>query len=394
MYYSDGLEKKVSYHALRKEVPMIKVVSGSIYDLPVPANLSYLWNYGSLLGCCLILQITTGIFLAMHYTPHVLEAFNSVVAIGRDVKNGWLIRSFHANGASFFFLMIYIHIARGLYYHSFYLRKTWIVGVHMFLLLMLVAFTGYVLPWGQMSYWAATVITNLVTAVPFVGETLVSYIWGGSTVCDATLKRFYVFHMYAPFLLGVLSAIHMAYLHETGSGNPLGVSADVDCVPFHPYYTYKDLFGIVVFLTAVSGVVLLSPDMFSDPENFIPADPAKTPIHIQPEWYFLFAYAILRSVPNKLGGVVLLVVSVLILYVLPFFRMSMIKGCQFNYVSQVLFWVFVANFILLSYFGTCTVEYPYDRVPMMSTVLYFVLFMLFLPLGRMWEKLVIVKSPR
>nr|YP_010393073.1 cytochrome b [Bactronophorus thoracites]UPX89043.1 cytochrome b [Bactronophorus thoracites]UPX89055.1 cytochrome b [Bactronophorus thoracites] len=394
MYNFNDLSNKVSYHALRKEVPVLKAVSGSLYDLPVPANLSYLWNYGSLLGCCLVLQITTGIFLAMHYTPHVLEAFNSVVSIGRDVKNGWVIRSFHANGASFFFIMIYVHIARGLYYHSFYLRKTWIVGVHMFLLLMLVAFTGYVLPWGQMSYWAATVITNLATAVPVIGEILVSYIWGGSTVCDATLKRFYVFHMYAPFLLGVLSAVHMVYLHETGSGNPLGVSADVDSVPFHPYYTYKDLFGIVVFLTAVSGVVLFSPDLFTDPENFIPADPAKTPLHIQPEWYFLFAYAILRSVPNKLGGVVLLVLSVLVLYLLPFFRKSVIKGSQFNYVSQALFWGFVFNFVVLSYFGTCTVEYPYDRVPLLSTIIYFVFFILYLPLSRLWEKAFVVRSPR
>nr|UPX89091.1 cytochrome b [Bankia setacea] len=389
MYYSDEASKNISYHAMRKEVPVLKVVSGSLYDLPVPANLSYLWNYGSLLGCCLVLQITTGIFLAMHYTPHVLEAFNSVVSIGRDVKNGWVIRSFHGNGASFFFIMIYIHIARGLYYHSFFLRKTWIMGVHMFLLLMLIAFTGYVLPWGQMSYWAATVITNLATAVPLVGETLVSYIWGGNTVCDATLKRFYVFHMYMPFLLGVLSALHMAYLHETGSGNPLGVVADVDSVPFHPYYTYKDLFGAVVFLAGLSSVVLLSPDVFTDPENFIPADAAKTPLHIQPEWYFLFAYAILRSGPNKLGGVILLVLSVLVLYLLPFFRMSMIKGSQFNYVSQALFWVFVANFVLLSYFGMCTVEYPYDSIPMMSTMLYFSFFATYLPVSFWWENTMI-----
>nr|YP_010393169.1 cytochrome b [Teredo bartschi]UPX89295.1 cytochrome b [Teredo bartschi] len=380
--------KSVVRHSPRKEISLLKVVSGSLYDLPVPVNISYGWNFGSLLGCCLVMQVTTGIFLAMHYTPHVMEAFGSVVSIGRDVKNGWVIRSFHANGASFFFIMVYLHMARGLFYHSFYLMKTWFIGVHMFLLLMLIAFTGYVLPWGQMSFWAATVITNLATAIPLVGEILVSYIWGGTTVCDATLKRFYVFHMYAPFLLGGLSALHMAYLHESGSGNPLGVSADLDSVPFHPYFTFKDLFGFIVFFMAISGVVLLSPDIFTDPENYIPADPAKTPLHIQPEWYFLFAYAILRSVPNKLGGVVLLVLSVLAFYTLPFFRKSMIKGSRFNYVSQVMFWVFLANFALLSYFGVCTVEHPYDKIPFMSTMLYFFFFALFLPVSYLWEKLV------
>lgn len=384
---SDFFMKSASHHSLRKEVPLLKVVSGSLYDLPVPTNLSYGWNFGSLLGCCLVMQITTGIFLAMHYTPHVSEAFDSVVAIGRDVKNGWVIRSFHANGASFFFIIVFLHIARGLFYHSFYLKKTWFIGVHMFLLLMLIAFTGYVLPWGQMSYWAATVITNLATAVPLVGETLVAYIWGGTTVCDATLKRFYVFHIYAPFILGGLSALHMAYLHETGSGNPLGVSADLDSVPFHPFFTFKDLFGFVVFFTGISGVVLLSPDVFTDPENFIPADAAKTPLHIQPEWYFLFAYAILRRVPNKLGGVVLLVLSVVVLYGLPFFRKRIIKGCRFNYARQVMFWVFIANFALLSYFGMCTVEHPYDKIPIISTMLYFSFFALFLPVSHLWEKL-------
>nr|UPX89247.1 cytochrome b [Lithoredo abatanica] len=386
-------EKKFSFHSTRKRVPIVKAVAGSLYDLPVPANLSYLWNFGSLLGCCLVLQITTGIFLAMHYTPYALEAFNSVISIMRDVKGGWVLRGFHANGASFFFIMIYVHIGRGLYYHSFCLKKTWVVGVHMFILLMLVAFTGYVLPWGQMSYWAATVITNLVTAVPMIGEVLVGYIWGAPTVCDATLKRFYVFHMYAPFLLALLSGVHMIYLHETGSGNPLGVSTDADSVPFHPYYTYKDLFGVVLFLGGISAVVLYSPDLFSDPENFIPADPTKTPIHIQPEWYFLFAYAILRSVPNKLGGVILLVLSVAVLYLMPLSLVPMVKGCQFNYVAQVLFWLFVFNFVLLTYFGTCTVEYPFDQVPMVSTAFYFLFYVVFLPATRVWESVVIVSEP-
>nr|UXF59413.1 cytochrome b [Dicyathifer mannii] len=365
-----------------------------MYDLPVPVNLSYLWNFGSLLGCCLVLQIITGIFLAMHYTPHALEAFNSVVSIMRDVKSGWILRGFHANGASFFFIMIYVHIARGIYYHSFCLKNTWIVGVHMFILLMLIAFTGYVLPWGQMSYWAATVITNLVTAVPVVGEIIVQYIWGAPTVCDATLKRFYVFHMYMPFLLALLSAVHMIYLHETGSGNPLGVSTDADSMPFHPYYTYKDLFGIVLLLAGVSGVVLYSPDLFSDPENFIPADPTKTPLHIQPEWYFLFAYAILRSVPNKLGGVILLVLSVAVLYLMPLLPVPMVKGSQFNYAAQVVFWAFIFDFVLLTYFGTCTVEYPFDLVPMIATILYFSFYLFYIPVTQYWEKKMVVKEPK
>nr|YP_010393181.1 cytochrome b [Teredothyra matocotana]UPX89343.1 cytochrome b [Teredothyra matocotana] len=380
-------------HSSRKRSAVLGAVAGSLYDLPVPANLSYLWNFGSLLGCCWVVQIASGIFLALHYTAYSPEAFNSVVEIMRDVNSGWMVRSFHANGASFFFVMIYFHIGRGLYYHSFNLHNTWIVGVHMFILLMLVAFTGYVLPWGQMSYWAATVITNLVTAVPIIGQTLVEYIWGAPTVCDATLKRFYVFHMYGPFLLGVLSAIHMIYLHETGSSNPLGVPSDMDTVPFHPYYTSKDLYGISIFLLSLTLVVLFSPDVFSDPENFIPADPTKTPLHIQPEWYFLFAYAILRSIPNKLGGVICLVLSVASLYLLPLCKGLMLKGNQFNYLGQVMFWGFVGDFALLSVFGACTVEYPYDLLPLIATGLYFLFYMSFIPLMGFWEKLVIVCEP-
>lgn len=371
-------------------MPALQAVSGAIYDLPVPGNISYFWNFGSLLGCCLVLQITTGILLTTHYTPHVIEAFDSVVGIIRNLQGGWAIRGFHANGASFFFLFVLFHIGRGVFYHSFFLTKTWIVGVHMFLLLIIVAFTGYVLPWGQISYWAATVITNLVTAVPFIGGRLVEFIWGGATVCDATLKRFFAFHVLGPFLLALLAVLHILYLHEDGSSNPLGVKTARESTPFHPLFTYKDGLGIAALVGAISMVVLVRPDMFTDPENFIPADPTKTPIHIQPEWYFLFAYRILRRVPNKLGGVVLLLSSVLVLYTLPFCIKPKIKGTQHNYAGKILFWVFVINFFCLTSLGACSVEYPFDLAPIFCTIYYFAFFLLYSPCCYIWEKVVVI----
>nr|YP_010393157.1 cytochrome b [Nototeredo knoxi]UPX89283.1 cytochrome b [Nototeredo knoxi] len=334
--------------------------------------------------------MTTGILLTTHYTPHVLEAFDSVVGIMRNLQGGWAIRGFHANGASFFFLFVFFHIGRGVFYHSFFLAKTWVIGVHIFLLLMIVAFTGYVLPWGQMSYWAATVITNLVTAIPFIGGSLVEFIWGGATVCDATLKRFFAFHVLGPFLLALLAALHMLYLHEDGSSNPLGVKTASESTPFHPLFTYKDVLGMAVLVGAISMVVLVKPDMFTDPENFMPADPTKTPVHIQPEWYFLFAYSILRSVPNKLGGVVLLLSSVLVLYTLPFCMKPKIKGTQHNYAGKILFWVFVTNFFCLTSLGACSVEYPFDLAPIFCTLYYFGFFLLYSPCCYMWEKMVIM----
>nr|AFV57320.1 cytochrome b [Harpadon nehereus] len=288
---------------LRKTHPLMKIANDALVDLPAPSNISALWNFGSLLGLCLITQIVTGLFLAMHYTSDVATAFSSVAHICRDVNYGWMIRNLHANGASFFFICIYIHIARGLYYGSYLYMETWNIGVILLLLVMMTAFVGYVLPWGQMSFWGATVITNLLSAVPYVGGTLVEWIWGGFSVDKATLTRFFAFHFLFPFVIVAVTAIHLLFLHETGSNNPTGINSDVDKIAFHPYFIYKDLLGFVIMLAGLSALAFFYPNLLGDPDNFTPANPLVTPPHIKPEWYFLFAYAILRSIPNKLGGV-------------------------------------------------------------------------------------------
>nr|YP_010943507.1 cytochrome b [Mactra alta]WLS55687.1 cytochrome b [Mactra alta] len=357
----------------------------SLVNLPVPPNLTVMWNFGSLLGTCWVVQVLSGLLLACHYTPDVSYAFDSVVYIMREVNNGWLIRSVHVNGASAFFVCIYIHIARGLFYHSFFKKHTWLVGCTLLVVLMMIAFTGYVLPWGQMSYWGATVITNLASAIPYVGSGLVEWMWGGFSVGNATLKRFFVVHFLMPFALMALSAIHIFYLHETGSSNPLGVDSDAEAVPFHSFYTLKDLVGIVVMVSILTFVCMSCPDFFSDPINFNPADPLKTPTHIQPEWYFLFAYAILRSIPNKLGGVIGLVSSVAILYIMPFFPKGFQRGVQYNFFSQVLFWGFVGNFIILSFIGACPIEAPYDSMGIASSVVYFLFFPLYVLSYVYWD---------
>nr|UPX89006.1 cytochrome b [Xyloredo nooi] len=384
--FLNKIEMNFKVFSFRKNNAIAKALSGALYDLPVPVNISYFWNFGSLLGVCLSVQILSGLFLALHYTPEVEKAFFSVMMISREVQGGWLLRSFHANGASMFFFCIFMHMGRGLYYHSFRLGGTWISGVHMFILLMAIAFTGYVLPWGQMSYWAATVITNLFSAIPIIGGSIMEYIWGGSGVGDPTLKRFFVVHFISPFVLGLLIVVHMAFLHQTGSSNPLGLDSMNDCVPFHPYFSFKDFLGFFLFLGFLCLVVFFCPDFFSDPENFIPADKMKTPAHIQPEWYFLFAYSILRGVPNKLGGVVLLFASVVVFYVLPFFEMPKISGSQYNGLGQLYFWSFVFNFFLLSYMATCAVEYPFIQVTWFSTFFYFFFFFSFVWVFKHTEK--------
>nr|YP_009431980.1 cytochrome b [Donax vittatus]ATA66429.1 cytochrome b [Donax vittatus] len=371
----------------RHSNPILRLAAGSFYDLPCPINLSMWWNFGSMLGVVLVVQILSGVIMACHYTPHEALAFSSVVHIMHDVNQGWLFRSIHSNGATFFFFCIYAHMGRGLYYHSFFLHKTWMVGVSMYLLLMAIAFLGYVLPWGQMSYWGATVITNLFSAIPYVGQALTNWIWGGFVVCDATLKRFYVLHMYMPFVLAGLAGVHLFYLHETGSNNPLGVDDSGDLVPFHPYYSHKDFLGILIMVGLLIQVVLLEPDFFGSPENFIPANPYKTPLHIQPEWYFLFAYTILRSIPNKGGGVAALAGSVLILYLLPFRPKYFHQGLAFYPVSQVFFWVFVSSFLMLTFIGMRPVQEPYVLIGQVSSVVYFSFYPMHCFLERGWDLL-------
>lgn len=357
-----------------------------LWDLPSPRNLSIWWNFGSLIGVCLIVQIVTGIFLAMHYTADTKMAFSSVAHICRDVNYGWLLRNVHANGASLFFVCIYFHIGRGLYYGSYVKEITWKIGVVLFLLSILTAFFGYVLPWGQMSFWAATVITNLVTAVPYIGLDIVQWIWGGFSVENPTLHRFFVFHFLFPFVLAFLSVLHLLFLHETGSNKPLGISSDYDKVPFHVYYSSKDVVGFIVFFVSLVWLALLFPTALSDPENFIPANPLVTPPHIQPEWYFLFAYAILRSIPKKLGGVIALVMAILVLFLVPLLHMSRQNACCFRPLSQVIFWLVVGKFIILTWIGRQPVEAPFILLGQMASVFYFLFFLVIIPVSGLLEK--------
>nr|BAP74397.1 cytochrome b [Hynobius sp. KUHE 30338] len=372
-------------HPIRKTHPLIKIINGSFVDLPTPSNLSSLWNFGSLLGICLIAQIITGLFLAMHYTADTSSAFSSVAHICRDVNYGWLVRNIHANGASFFFICIYMHIGRGLYYGSYMYKETWNIGVILLFLVMATAFVGYVLPWGQMSFWGATVITNLLSAIPYMGDSLVQWIWGGFSVDKATLTRFFAFHFLFPFLIMGASIIHLLFLHETGSNNPTGIMSNMDKVPFHPYFSYKDALGFLIMLTVLFVLSLLSPNLLGDPDNFTPANPLITPPHIQPEWYFLFAYAILRSIPNKLGGVLALLASIMILMLIPMIHTSKQRSLTFRPMTQILFWLMVSNTLILTWIGGQPVEQPFIEIGQAASTLYFILFLIIMPLTGWWE---------
>nr|AUG59336.1 cytochrome b [Poecilia vivipara] len=370
---------------LRKSHPLLKIANDALVDLPAPVNISAWWNFGSLLGLCLIAQILTGLFLAMHYTSDISMAFSSVAHICRDVNYGWLIRNMHANGASLFFVCIYLHIGRGLYYGSYLYKETWNIGVILLLLVMMTAFVGYVLPWGQMSFWGATVITNLLSAVPYVGDTLVQWIWGGFSVDNATLTRFFAFHFLLPFIIAAATLVHLIFLHETGSNNPIGLNSDADKISFHPYFSYKDLLGFIFLLTTLVALALFSPNLLGDPENFTPANPLVTPPHIKPEWYFLFAYAILRSIPNKLGGVLALLASILVLMVIPLLHTSKQRSLTFRPLTQLLFWLLVADVIILTWIGGMPVEHPFIIIGQIASFLYFFLFLFLIPTAALVE---------
>nr|YP_010599799.1 cytochrome b [Nola angustipennis]WAL04259.1 cytochrome b [Nola angustipennis] len=373
--------------SLRKTHPIIKIINGSLIDLPTPSNISAWWNFGSLLALCLIIQILTGLFLTMYYTANIELAFYSVNYICRNVNYGWLIRTLHANGASFFFICVYLHIGRGIYYESFNLKYTWMVGVIILFLLMGTAFMGYVLPWGQMSFWGATVITNLLSAIPYLGSMLVNWIWGGFAVDNATLTRFYTFHFLLPFIILMMTMIHLLFLHQTGSNNPLGMNSNLDKIPFHPFFTFKDLIGFIILMFLLLTLTLTNPYLLGDPDNFIPANPLVTPVHIQPEWYFLFAYAILRSIPNKLGGVIALVMSILILIILPLTFNKKIQGIQFYPINQILFWCLITMIILLTWIGARPVEDPYILTGQLLTILYFSYYIINPLMSMYWDKL-------
>nr|URX53497.1 cytochrome b [Longicaputermes sinaicus]URX53523.1 cytochrome b [Longicaputermes sinaicus]URX53549.1 cytochrome b [Longicaputermes sinaicus] len=359
---------------IRSTHPLMKMANSALIDLPTPSNISAWWNFGSLLGTCLVIQIMTGLFLAMHYCPNIETAFSSVAHICRDVNYGWILRTLHANGGSLFFICIYMHIGRNMYYGSYKLVHTWSIGVVILFVTMATAFMGYVLPWGQMSFWGATVITNLLSAVPYLGTDLVQWVWGGFAVDNATLNRFFTLHFLMPFVIAALVLIHLLFLHQTGSNNPMGVKSDTDKVPFHPYFTTKDIFGFLVLFVALTTLSLSGPYALSDPDNFIPANPLVTPVHIQPEWYFLFAYAILRSIPNKLGGVIALVMSIAILFILPA-NSSNFSGMQFYPMNQVLFWTMTNTVILLTWIGARPVEDPYILTGQILTVMYFMYYL-------------------
>lgn len=377
---------------LRKNTPIIDNINSTLIDLPSPSSINYLWNFGSLLGLCLIIQIITGIFLAMHYTGDIKIAFSSIIHITRDVNYGFLIKSLHANGASAFFFCVYIHIAKALYYGSYKKKFLWFSGIIIFIIMMMTAFIGYVLPWGQMSFWAATVITNFLSAIPYIGNNIVQWIWGGFSVNNATLGRFFSLHYLCPFLLLGLLLTHIVLLHTKGSNNPLGIESNFDKISFHWYFIIKDIYGFFLLLILITFIIFFFPNYFTDPENFINANPLITPLHIMPEWYFLFAYAILRAIPNKLGGVLALLFSILILFLISFIHTNKLLSLTFRPLGKLFYWIFIANFLLLTWIGSKPVEDPFILIGKISSVYYFSYFLIFIPILGKIENLIFFKK--
>lgn len=360
---------------------LFAVLNNHLIDYPTPINFNYFFGFGLLAGLMLTIQILTGIFLAMHYTPHIDLAFNSVEHIMRDVNHGWLLRYIHANGASFFFIIVYIHIFRGLYYGSYITPREylWCSGVVIFILMMATAFMGYVLPWGQMSFWGATVITNLFSAIPFIGKNIVDWLWGGFAVDNPTLNRFFSLHFTLPFVIVGAVLIHLTLLHEIGSNNPLGVTLKVENVSFYPYFYVKDLFGFIIFLFVFFIFIFYYPNSLGHPDNYIEANPMKTPLHIVPEWYFLPFYAILRSIPNKIGGVIAMFGSLLVMLLIPFINSSEVRSSAFRPLFKITFWLLILSFFLLGWVGQMPVEYPYTEIGVVCMFYYFSFFLIIIP---------------
>jgi len=364
-----------------QSAPILDILNGHIVDYPTPTNLSYMWSFGSIAGICLVIQILTGIFLAIHYTPHIDLAFSSVEHIIRDVNNGWFIRYTHANGASIFFRIVYIHIARGLYYGSFVTPREhlWCSGVGIFIAIIATGFIGYVLPWGQISFWGATVITNLFSAIPLVGPSITQWLWGGFSVDNATLNRFFSLHYLLPFVIAGLALVHLTLLHKDGSNNPIGINSQVDRIPFFPYFYVKDVFSLVVFGLIFSIFVYFYPNYLGHPDNYIPANPLSTPPHIVPEWYFLPFYAILRSIPDKLGGVIAIGGALVLLLLIPFIQSSEVRSAIFRPIYKFIFWRFVADFLILGWIGQKIVETPFIQIGQIATFFYFFFILVVIP---------------
>ena len=365
-------------------LPIFTFMNHELNEYPTPKNLNYFWNFGSLAGITLVIMIVTGIVLSMNYTAHIDYAFDSVERIMRDVNHGWLLRYIHMNGASFFFIVVYIHIFRGLYYGSYKAPREilWILGVLILLLMMATAFMGYVLPWGQMSFWGATVITNLFSAIPLVGESIVTWLWGGFSVDNPTLNRFFSLHFVLPFVIVGVVILHLVALHRFGSNNPIGidVKGKQDTIPFHPYYTIKDLFGLSVFATIFAAAVFFFPNFMGHPDNYIPANPMVTPAHIVPEWYFLPFYAILRAIPDKLGGVLFMFGAIMVLFVLPWLDKSSVRSSQSRPLYKLFFWFLVIDCIALGYLGAIPAQGIYVVLSSLATAYYFFHFLIILPL--------------
>jgi ubiquinol-cytochrome c reductase cytochrome b subunit len=384
-------------------LPIFSVLREALVDHPTPRNLNYWWNFGSLAGITLVIMIVSGLLLSMHYVAHVDLAFDSVEHIMRDVNYGWLLRYIHSVGSSMFFLIVYIHISRGLYYGSYKSPREvlWWLGIIIFFLMIITAFLGYTLPWGQMSFWGATVITNLFSAIPLIGDNIVTWLWGGFSIDNPTLNRFYSLHFLIPFIIVGVVFLHIVALHKFGSNNPTGIDLTLkqEKIPFHPYYTVKDFFGYGVFFIIFGIFVFFLPNLLGHPENYIPADPFVTPEHIIPEWYFLPFYAILRAIPFKLLGVLAMLGSILILFVLPWLDTCKVRSCRFRPIYKQFYWIFIFNFIVLGWVGSKVPEGHYLIISRICTAYYFTHFLIILPILGMFEKtlpvpLNIFKNPK
>ncbi len=369
----------------QKRNTIIKSINQFVVDLPTPTNISTIWNFGSLATLCLIIQIITGLFLAIFYTRDIKTSFDSVDHIIRNVTGGWLIRLIHCNGGSLIFICLYTHIGRGIYYILFLKsNNVWESGVTIFIVTIATAFFGYILPWGQISFWGATVITSLFSAIPFIGQDLVEWVWGGFALDAATLTRFFALHFICPFLIVILAVLHIIFIHSKGSRNPLGLKRNYDKIKFHAYFSIKDAIGFAFTVLGLFIITTIIPYLLIEPDNFLPANPLSTPTHIQPEWYFLFAYTILRSIPNKLGGVIALAISLIILYIIPLLHIN--KKIIKSYLLQrkIRFWFLVSTFVILTWIGICPVEPPYEIIGKLASFIYFLYFLItpFTPLSK------------